>query len=188
MRFIPKSKYGIIAIVAIAFSIATLGLRYFRQVVRQQHATIQLRLLGLWVFQQCDLDEFHAPREDYVFKASSQTRPRLFSKVLVIDNGGTDVCDKDLELLRDLPHLERLRLYGAKSITDQGLMHIASCKKLKELDLSGTSVTDEGLRCVEGLERLTVVYVGATEVSHHGVQRLKRALPRARVVTSLLHW
>lgn len=52
--------------------------------------------------------------------------------------------DEGLRLLRDLPSLRILSIYGA-AITDAGLAHLHALKSLDHVELFGTQVTDRGI-------------------------------------------
>src|SRR5258708_215356 len=54
------------------------------------------------------------------------------------------VSDEDIKLLKGIPHLRVLTLYGTK-ITGSGLKGLANLKTLTELDLTLSSITDEGV-------------------------------------------
>jgi hypothetical protein len=65
--------------------------------------------------------------------------------------------------LSQLKNLKRLNLYGATSITDQGLPHLRGLRKLETLNVSGSQVTEAGiaelkdkLRRVEVVNRETI--------------------------------
>ncbi len=69
-----------------------------------------------------------------------------------------DVCNADLESLRDVDRVHQLSL-GFTQVTDQGLQYLRSAKNLQWLDLSALRVTDTGLEAIRdctSLERLTL--------------------------------
>jgi hypothetical protein len=67
--------------------------------------------------------------------------------------GGTPTTDGVLQLLRDLPNLEHIELWGTP-ITDAGVSNLAACAKLRRVDLSGTRTGDGAIRALTGMPEL----------------------------------
>jgi hypothetical protein len=86
-----------------------------------------------------------------------------------------DFQDKDLDILADLPHLDRLRLPGT-SITDAGLQRLAGLKagKLILLDLRQTKITDTGLAHISKMKRLEWLFLAGTGVSDAGMKEVSK--------------
>jgi hypothetical protein len=66
-------------------------------------------------------------------------------RVVTIGLSDCNVADSDLSVLAKCPDLQTLNL-PENPITDAGMPALSSLKRLKYLDLSGTSVTAKGLR------------------------------------------
>jgi hypothetical protein len=87
-----------------------------------------------------------------------------------------DFRDEDIDIFRDLPHLDRLRLPGT-SLTDAGLSRLANLNatNLTLLDLRQTKITDAGLAevgKVKGLEWLFLADTGITDAGLEHVAKL----------------
>jgi Leucine rich repeat len=59
-------------------------------------------------------------------------------------------------------------------ITDAGLTHLQTLKKLQILDVSGTRVSDSGMSQLKGLSSLYSLSLGRTRISDAGLAHLKR--------------
>ena len=79
------------------------------------------------------------------------------SAIIDLDLGYTEVTDRGLAVLPDIPGLGTLRLRGTR-ITDAALVHLGRVKSLAFLDLSGTEVTGSGLSHFKG--RPTLEFLG----------------------------
>ncbi len=66
--------------------------------------------------------------------------------------------------------------------TDADLVRLKDFPNLREVDLSGTAVTDAGLAHLKELSKLQTVNVKGTRVTEAGVVKLRRALPRVKVL------
>jgi hypothetical protein len=70
-----------------------------------------------------------------------------------LDLSGTQVTDRGLAILRELPALESLSLAWT-GVTDAGLVHLADCERLVRVDLSATRTGDGAIRALAGKEKL----------------------------------
>jgi len=86
--------------------------------------------------------------------------------------------DEDLECLEHLRYLERLYL-AATPVSNQGLAHVAKCKRLKRLSLWKTRITDLGMEHLRGLEDLELLDIQETKVTEAALAHLKH-LPRLK--------
>jgi Leucine Rich repeat len=82
-------------------------------------------------------------------------------------------------ILRDCPH-----------ITDEGLAHLVSMKKLTYLDLMGCpGVTDRGLeRLMSKTDWTDLLLSGCPHVTAGGVAKLRVKLPKARIEFDEKQW
>jgi Leucine-rich repeat (LRR) protein len=87
------------------------------------------------------------------------------------------VTDAGLRHLKSLKKLRRLDLRGS-SITDSGLAELSGLSELRELALSRTSVSDAGLEHLEGLAKLEWLTLSNTAVTRDGAKALKQHLPK----------
>ena len=117
---------------------------------------------------------------------------------------GTNVADKELALVKDLPSLVELRLGTTKitdsglaalknlpnlqvlsleltSISDAGLLHLKSLNNLVYLNLYGTQVTDAGLDALGDKKHLRNLYLWQSKVTDAGVKKLQASLPMLEI-------
>ena len=106
------------------------------------------------------------------------------------DDPGT-IVDADLLYLRDLPDLEAINLheshfsvgnYARVDLTDGALKHVASLRRLRQLDVSGSRITDAGLPQLYGLQQLEELHISMTHVTDSGLRKLQLQLPRTKVI------
>jgi hypothetical protein len=92
----------------------------------------------------------------------------------------TAVGDDDLEPIARLPMLEDLTLHWTK-VGDDGVAKLGRLRRLRILTLSHTRVTDRSLGPLGSLIGLEDVSLNDTGISPEGAERLRRALPRAKI-------
>jgi hypothetical protein len=93
------------------------------------------------------------------------------------------VSDANIFNIRYLKHLQRLSISGAQ-ISDDGLKYIQTLPHLETLDLDNVDITDAGLVYLEGLSELKWLIITQTQVTKQGVEKLRRALPKCKIVSS----
>ena len=89
-----------------------------------------------------------------------------------LDLSLTRVTDLGLERLGRLVTLAGLNLRFAEFITDQGIAHLRSCKRLERLDLKGTKITDTALEHLTSLPMLKWLDISFTQVTDGGFDSL----------------
>ena len=98
------------------------------------------------------------------------------NRVIRVDLTSSLATDNDMRILREIPDLRELILWGSK-ITDRGLAILAGLKELRglqSLDLSFTEIGDEGLGHLAGFPRLRILHLnGARGVTDAGMSHLK---------------
>lgn len=110
------------------------------------------------------------------FKKLKKAAPNIVH----LDLRNSNVDDKLLSTIAELPHLNRLYLNGT-AVTDAGMEHLADLQFLEYLNLYGTSVTDDGLSALENLPKLRSVYIWQTKVSESGIAKFVSAKPEVQV-------
>ncbi|MGZ6099486.1 MAG: hypothetical protein ACXWLL_13905, partial [Myxococcaceae bacterium] len=75
-----------------------------------------------------------------------------------------------------LSSLQTLLLGGTK-VTDEGLVHLRSLKRLRKLSIFDTSVTDAGIRHIAELPALEVLLAGRSGVTPEGQASLRARRP-----------
>ena len=73
---------------------------------------------------------------------------RLPLRSLEVGGWGSQVDDAALELLRHLPELESFSAPWAQRVTDTGIANLASCTRLRSVNLMGTQTGDAALRAL----------------------------------------
>eukprot|EP01111_Echinosteliopsis_oligospora_P007335 TRINITY_DN2220_c0_g1_i2.p1 TRINITY_DN2220_c0_g1~~TRINITY_DN2220_c0_g1_i2.p1 ORF type:complete len:469 (-),score=73.65 TRINITY_DN2220_c0_g1_i2:79-1485(-) len=67
---------------------------------------------------------------------------RIMTSLTAIDMSFTNISDDDLRFLSEFcPYLKTLKITGCTGITDDGMLHLAKCTKLTNLDASRDSTT-----------------------------------------------
>jgi len=73
---------------------------------------------------------------------------------------GNPATDKRLELLANSPQVESLEIYGDKTFTDDGLIHLSKLPKLEILFLGSPAITDRGLAVIHGNKTIRELGLG----------------------------
>jgi hypothetical protein len=92
--------------------------------------------------------------------------------VIGVDLHGTRVTDKDLEIMRSFPKLQKLNLY-ATPVTDAGMRSLDQLTGLQVLYLNATEVGDTGLACLCKLPALRELGLHRTRVTDEGLRPLQ---------------
>ena len=98
---------------------------------------------------------------------------RVFGALVSLNMAHTNVSDAKLPLIKGCSNLASLYLGDNKQITDEGLRHVKSWKKLSTLHLAGTQVTDEGMLHLLDCQNLRHLTLDRTRVSDVGMASLK---------------
>lgn len=107
---------------------------------------------------------------------------RGLKKIEEIDLKGTLVTDEGLSVLSGLKTLETV-LLDATSVTDKGVAKLTTLPLLRTMALYGCkNVTDKSLEPLSKLKKLEAIDLSYTGISPAGVERLRKALPKTRIV------
>jgi Leucine-rich repeat (LRR) protein len=93
---------------------------------------------------------------------------------------GSRTTDAGLDHLAALTSLSSLRL-GRSAITDAGLTRLNSLKSLESFSLTETELTDSAVETLAGIQALKSLNLDRSGISAAGIERLKQALPKARI-------
>ncbi len=63
---------------------------------------------------------------------------------------GTNVTDRGLAVLRDLPDLRAFTMTWHRGISDAGMAHLAHCEAIENVDLMGSPVGDSAVEVLTG--------------------------------------
>jgi len=100
----------------------------------------------------------------------------ISDQVVALDLGGSAIRNADLDIIRELPHLQRLVL-NHTAVGDSALEFMQELEYLEFLNLVKTDVTDAGLTKLASLKRLKKLYLWETTVSEEAIAELSSALP-----------
>jgi hypothetical protein len=88
------------------------------------------------------------------------------------------VKEQNLQYFCTLPHLEHLAL-SHSAISDEGVKNLAGCSQLIDLDLADCPrITDQSISALLGLKKLRLLNLAGTSITSKGLMRLN-ALPLA---------
>ena len=105
---------------------------------------------------------------------------KVSSQLTWLNLGGTETTDDALASIAGLKNLTRLHLENT-DVTDKGLIHLKQLPYLEYLNLYGTRVTDSGIQELATLKNLKKLYLWQTDVTMAGIARLKESLPGLEV-------
>ena len=104
-------------------------------------------------------------------KAGALVSVNKAGEVKAIQFVGKRTEDKHLELLPEATELEKL-IISYTNITDDGLVHLSSLKKLRILSLFRNSIGDAGMVHLEQLTALEQLNLEETGLSDRGIPKL----------------
>ena len=85
---------------------------------------------------------------------------------------GAAVTDEAMQHVQHMKELRLLEMRFLRSLTANGMAHLAGLKKLKHLDLWHTKIGNDGLKHLEGLENLETLDLTAAAVDDAGLAHL----------------
>ena len=101
--------------------------------------------------------------------------------VVEVDLSRTQVTDAGLQHIGKLGRLTHLNL-NRTEVTDSGIKHLAGLRSLEWLNLYGTKVTDACLPDLAKHKKLTALYIWNTAITDAGADKLRKALPKTKIV------
>ena len=105
---------------------------------------------------------------------------RWWPDISTLDLSGSAINDPLVAHLKNLPNL-RLLFLAHTDLTDRALPHLAKLSSVSYIDLSGTRITADGLARAD-LQQLTELGLDVGQFSADDLQRLKQALPNAKLL------
>jgi len=127
---------------------------------------------------------FHA-NEDLVTDKSMAGLMAVQDRVTHLILGRTKITDRALVSVARMKRLTRLDLRQT-AVTDSGLRALTKLPELRSLNLYGTAITDRGLAHLATMPTLERITVWETKVTGEGVDKLRQALPKAKIVRVLV--
>lgn len=100
----------------------------------------------------------------------------VFAHVEAVQFEERDTKDRDLTVLKELPELKDVSVWGP-SVTDAGLAHVAAIPKLRGLALTDTRVTADGLRQLSQANELVYLALHGASVTDATLAHLDK-LPK----------
>ena len=104
--------------------------------------------------------------------------------VVALNLRDTQITSAGLVHLKGLTQLRRLHLERTK-VDDNGIKNLIGLSNLEYLNLYATKITDKSLDSLAGLKNLRQLYLWQTDVTDDGVAKLKKALPKLKIVRGI---
>ncbi len=101
--------------------------------------------------------------------------------VVEVDLSRTKVSDAGLKHVGKLGRLTHLNL-NRTGVSDAGIKNLAGLPSLEWLNLYGTKVTDACLPDLAKHRKLTALYLWDTAITAEGADKLRKALPKTKIV------
>ena len=162
------------------------GLAHLKELRQLRHLDLSERRVTGATFEHivalAELEELHLGLTDT--GDAELERLETMTRLRWLGLGGTKITDAGLRHLEGLTRLEHLTL-NQTQIGDAGVEHLKGLKQLKELGLGQTRVSDASLEHLTGFQHLVRLELQRTKVSAEGVRKVKRALPRCDVFSSM---
>lgn len=154
----------------------------------------QLKLIALYV-NNLDLEDEEAlkfvvqyPDLKYLSLAETSVTGRTLAAITSLNNlehiqiHQTKIEDKDLEQLQTFPQLKQL-LLGSPLISEKTLLEtVQNLNQLNELRIYEVVITDAGTTALANMKNLTQIQLIRTQITDANVNRLKQALPDAKIL------
>jgi hypothetical protein len=180
-RFSLRTLFVLVTVAAV-----WLGLT-MKRIRDQERAVARILELGGDVGYDYQWDYKYRPRFE-TWSINSNSQPpgpqwlrRLFGPQWNVDvltvgiyrSTAVPATDRDLELLRNLPHVRAMDMNGSEVITDAGLRHVGRLTNLTDLRiLECAGITDEGLAHLSGLKRLNHLLLQKCNMDGSGLRYL----------------
>ena len=98
-----------------------------------------------------------------------------------LDVSRTKITNKTLNIAGGYPNLTWINARNTK-VSDGGLKSLSKLKFLQYVNLSGTQVSDKGMRDLASIKSLNEIYLWNSKVTESGVEKLRQALPEAKII------
>lgn len=98
-----------------------------------------------------------------------------------LDVSRTKITDKTLNIAGGYPNLTWINARNTK-VSDSGIKHLSKLQYLQYVNLSGTQVSDKGMGDLASIKTLNEVYLWNSKVTESGVEKLRQALPNAKII------
>lgn len=105
---------------------------------------------------------------------------KVKNQVVHLDCSHSNVDDRLMPLLAELPNLTRLNLSGT-AVSDEGLKHLKGLQFLDYLNITNTAVGDASLEILASLPALRSLYTWNSRISPQGLQQLQSRQPALHV-------
>ena len=91
------------------------------------------------------------------------------------------ITDQSAQYFAQLENLESLYL-GETKVSNQTVQKIATLPKLKKLWLHDTKINDKSVPFLAKIQSLEELHIYATGITNEGAQKLRKQLPRCRII------
>lgn len=125
------------------------------------------------------LSLWHSPISDEGLKQFKE-----FENVIELYLCGSRITANGLD---DLTHMTGLKILNLEDtqISEDGIQTLAQFKHLQSLNLKNLAITDSATNDLTRVKGLIFLNIVGTKITSAGVEKLKRALPKCRIVSSI---
>ena len=154
------------------------------QIAAVKKATLQkLRSKGIPVYRIAENSNFvevDLSRRKGIDKNTLKQLNPVAKQLISLNLGSTDIQDKDVSVLANFPHLQKLFLQQTP-ITDKGIEAFPKLDYLNYLNLYETKITDKSLPILSQFKRLKKLYLWQTNTTSDGVAQFVNEKPKTKV-------
>lgn len=94
------------------------------------------------------------------------------NEVTDIDAAYSELTDKGLQIISELPRIRGLYLNGSK-VTDNGLKHLQKLRHLRVLNLGIANISNTGIQYLSKVSSLKDLNLGSTKITDCGIRSLR---------------
>ncbi|MFK7982456.1 MAG: FN3 associated domain-containing protein [Saprospiraceae bacterium] len=185
VKDLPKEEK--IATILQKFIVPTEGLATLKIAAVSEAILQKIRAKGIAVYRVAENSPFvevDLSRKKDIDNNSLKALNPIAQQLISLNLGATTIQDKDLSVLENFPHLQKLFLQQT-AITDKGIASIENLEYLEYLNLYQTKVTDKSLPLLNQLQRLKKLYLWQTATTKEGVAKFVNRKPKTIVNTGV---
>ena len=169
------------------FIVPTEGLASLQVTSVNETVLEKIRTKGIPIYRVAENSPFvevDLSRKKGIDKNKLKALHPIAQQLISLNLGATDIQDKDLSILENFPHLQKLFLQQT-AVTDKGMQAIENLAYLEYLNLYQTKVSDKSLPILNQLKRLKKLYLWQTATTKEGVAKFVNNKPKTIVNTGV---
>lgn len=185
VKDLPKDEK--IAATLQKFIVPTEGLATVQVSLVNESILQKIRAKGIPIYRVAENSPFvevDLSRKKDINKSTLKALSPVAKQLTSLNLGATDIQDKDLTILDNFPHLQKLFLQQT-AISDNAMSVIKDLNYLEYLNLYETKVTDAGLTHLNSLQYLKKLYLWQTATTKEGVAKFINSKPKTVVNTGV---